>query len=147
MFLNNKLFQHGICNGTIGVITKVFDDDNVEVAFPTHENIVKINVQREITYFSINGIPASRMQFPIQNAFALTVHKTQSLTLPHSTVSVDGNMFAMGQIYMAMSRTPLWDSIDMLSFDFDCVKVDKNVIEEYRRLNFLSQKGLKETNW
>ena len=26
-----KLFEHGICNGTIGVITKVIDDDDVEI--------------------------------------------------------------------------------------------------------------------
>src|SRR5215213_4053735 len=127
MFLNNKLFEHGICNGTIGVITKVIDDDNVEVAFPTANNILKINVQREITYFTINGIPASRKQFPIQNAFALSVHKTQDLTLPHSTVSIDENMFATGQIYVVMSGAPSWDSLDILSFDFDCIKVDRHV--------------------
>ena len=33
-----KLFEHGICNGTIGVITKVIDDDNVEITFPTNGN-------------------------------------------------------------------------------------------------------------
>ena len=43
--------------------------------------------------------PASRSQFPIQNAFALTVHKTQCLTLPHTSLTVDENMFAAGQVY------------------------------------------------
>ena len=33
MFLNNKLYEHGICNGTIGVVTKIIDCENVEVAF------------------------------------------------------------------------------------------------------------------
>src|SRR5438270_4773638 len=94
MFLNNKLFEHGVCSGTIWVITKVIDGDNIEVAFPITDNIVKINVQKEITYFTVNGIPASRKQFPIQNAFALTVHKMQGLTLPHSTMSIDKCMFA-----------------------------------------------------
>jgi hypothetical protein len=53
-------------------------------------------------------------------------------------------MFAPGQIYVAMSRTPSWNSIDIYSFDFDALKVDKNVINEYRRLKLLNQKGLKE---
>jgi hypothetical protein len=144
MYLNNRLFEHDICNRTIGVVTKIVDDDNVKVAFPTTNNIVKINVQRTTSYFNINGIPASRCQFPIQNAFALTVHKTQGLTLPHSTLTIDENMFAAGQIYVAMSRAPSWNSMDILSFDFDCLKVDINVINEYRRLNCLNQKGLKE---
>ena len=31
MFLNNKLFDESICNGTIGVVTKMIDDENIEV--------------------------------------------------------------------------------------------------------------------
>ena len=142
MFLNNKLFEHNICNGTIGVITKVIDIDNVEVTFPTSGNITKINVQRCLANFEINGARASRYQFPLQNAFALTVHKTQGLTLPHVTLTIDENMFAPGQVYVAMSRAPSWDSLDIFSFDFDCLKVDMNVVNEYRRLNSLYQNGL-----
>ncbi|CAG8774315.1 101_t:CDS:1, partial [Dentiscutata heterogama] len=40
---------------------------------------------------------ASRQQFPLQNAFALTTHKVQGLTLPHITTSVDKTVFAEGQ--------------------------------------------------
>lgn len=68
MYLNNKFFEHDI--------SKVGDDNNVEVTFPTNDNIVKVNVQKTTSYFNINGIPASRSQFSIQNAFALTVHKS-----------------------------------------------------------------------
>ncbi|RIA93764.1 hypothetical protein C1645_818950 [Glomus cerebriforme] len=50
-----------------------------------------------IAYFNFNGAPARRTQFPLQNAFALTVHKTQGLTLPHATVLLDIQMFANGQ--------------------------------------------------
>ena len=80
----------------------------------------------------------------MQNASALTVHKTQGLTLPRATLTIDHNMFAPGQIYVAMSRASSWKSLDILHFDFDCLKVDVNVINEYKRLNFLNQKGLKE---
>ena len=74
----------------------------------------------------------------------MTIHKTQGLTLPHSTLTIDQNMFAPGQIYVAMSRAPSWDSLDIFDFDFDALKVDKNVINEYKRLKLLNQKGLKE---
>jgi hypothetical protein len=70
MFLNNKLFEHNICDGTIGVITKSIDHNNVKVTFPTNKNIVKINVQKTTTNFEINGIHALRHQFPLQNAFS-----------------------------------------------------------------------------
>ena len=88
-------FEHGICNGTIGVITKVIDDDNVEITFPTNGNIIKMNVQKITINFEINSTHVLRCQFPLQNAFALTTHKTQGMTLPHVTVTltIDENMW------------------------------------------------------
>ena len=40
-YLNNKLFEHNIYNGTIGMITKIIDDNNVEVTFPITEDTIK----------------------------------------------------------------------------------------------------------
>jgi len=47
MFLNNKMFDENICNGTVGVITRLVDDENVEVTFPTFDSIVKIWSRRK----------------------------------------------------------------------------------------------------
>jgi ATP-dependent exoDNAse (exonuclease V) alpha subunit len=138
----NKLFEHNICNGTVGVVTKSIDHNNVEVTFPTNENIVKINAQKTLRLMEC--MPKTRHQFPLQNAFALTVHKTQGLTLPHVTLTIDQNMFAPGQIYVAMSRAPSWDSLDIFDFDFDCLKVDRYVVDEYKRLKLLNERGLIE---
>jgi len=84
-------------------------------------------------FFTFNGMPAKRIQFPLQNAFALTVHKTQSITLPHSTLSLDESIFACGQAYVAMSRSPSWDKLDITSFNMNSIKTDKRVLEEYER--------------
>ena len=74
-------------------------------------------------------------QFPLQNAFALTVHKTQGLTLPHTTVSLDTSMFANGQAYVAMSRATSWHNLDITHFDITSIKADKDMmIKEYERL-------------
>jgi len=97
MFLNNKLFNDDICNGTIGIITNIINDTNVEVTFPTFTSINKVIVQKE---FQIDGKRASRQQFLPQNAFALTAHKVKGLTLPHVTTSIDETVFAEGQVYV-----------------------------------------------
>src|SRR5207244_9764281 len=104
MSLNTKMFDEDICNGTVGVITRLADGENVKVTFPTFDSMVKIVVQKETSYFEIDGKRASRKQFPLQDAFSLTVHKTQGLSLPHVTISIDENIFAEGQAYVALSR-------------------------------------------
>ena len=60
MFLNNKLFNKNICNGTIGVVTKMINDESVEVTFPILTSISKIIVQKETYHFEVDGKSASR---------------------------------------------------------------------------------------
>ena len=86
------------------MITRLVDDENVEVTLLTFDSMVKIVVQKETSYTEIDGKRASRKQFPLQNTFSLTVHKTQGSTLPHVTISIDENIFAEGQAYVTLSR-------------------------------------------
>ena len=73
MFLNNTLYENGICNGSIGIIIKIHNEEMIDVVFPTKTGLCYITVNKTVDRFNYNGQPA---QFPIQNAFALTAHKT-----------------------------------------------------------------------
>ena len=143
MFLNNTQFRHGLYNGSIGVVMKICDQENIEVAFPLTDGIKTFTIQKDTVFFTFNGMPAKRTQFPLQNAFALTVHKTQSITLPHSTLSLDQSIFACGQAYVAMSRSPSWDKLDITSFNINSIKTDKRVLKEYERLEEIYNKNIR----
>ncbi len=65
---------------------EIHSEESIDVAFPTKNGICYVTVNKTTDRFNYNRQPASRHQFPIQNAFALTVHKTQGLTLPDVTV-------------------------------------------------------------
>ena len=134
MFLTNKLFKEELCNGSIGVITKLVDENHIEVVFPINSGINQVVVEKITAYFNLNGAPAQRTQFPLQNAFALTVHKTQGLTLPHATVSLDEQMFANGQAYVAMSCAKSWQNLEIRSFNPNAIKVDNEMLIELDRL-------------
>jgi ATP-dependent exoDNAse (exonuclease V) alpha subunit len=113
---------------------EIHDEESINAAFLTKTGLCYITINKTIDRFNYNGQPASRRQFPIQNAFALTVHKTQGLTLPNITVSLDSQMFETGQSYVAISRAKTWDSLNIITLDRSAIKTDEQIIEEYKRL-------------
>jgi ATP-dependent DNA helicase PIF1 len=142
MFLDNSLFDRGICSGTTGVVTEV-DDDAVRIAFSCDGAINDTIVRRVTHYFTLNGARAQRTQFPLQNAFALTIHKTQGSTLPHITVPLDEQMFANGQAYVALSRVPAWNRLAISCLSRDAFRCDPAVMAEYARLETVYAHGIK----
>ncbi len=105
MFLNNTLYNNRVCNSFIDIIIKIHNKESIDVTFLTKNGLCYITVNKITERFNYNGQPASRHQFPIQNAFSLTVYKTQGLTLPYITTSLDSQMFTTGQVYVAISYT------------------------------------------
>jgi len=81
-------------------------------------------------HFIINGVIYSRTQYPIQNAFALTVHKTQSLSLPRITLSLDSSLFSTGQAYTALSRGTTLAGLSIAHLDHNAFIVDQNAVKE-----------------
>ena len=62
--------------------------------------------------------------------------------MPHVTISIDENIFAEGQVYVAMSRATSWNMIDILFFDYNQIKVPMAALQEYNRLTQIHSKSL-----
>ena len=132
MYLKNDLSEHKICNGTIGIITDVdLKKLEVRVAFSVMGGIVDINIKRDTTTFFIDGKPSSRCQFPLQNSYALTVHKTQGLTLSKVSLFLDNQIFSAGQAYVTLSRCPNWSNVYIAALNPSAFITDQSMIEEY----------------
>jgi ATP-dependent DNA helicase PIF1 len=71
---------------------------------------------------------------PILNAFALTIHKVQGLSLPSITLGLNKNIFSEGQAYVGLSRATTLDQLFLTQLDFDAIKADPEAIAEYTRL-------------
>jgi ATP-dependent exoDNAse (exonuclease V) alpha subunit len=89
-------------------------------------------------YFTINGIGYSRTQYPLQNAFALTVHKTQSLSIDNLSVSLDSSLFSVGQAYTALSRGTSLEGMSIMHLDRAAFMVDEEAVKE---------QGVLEARW
>ncbi|RUS19816.1 PIF1-like helicase-domain-containing protein [Endogone sp. FLAS-F59071] len=86
------------------------------------------------------GTTVFRTQLPLKLAWALTIHKSQGLTLDCVQLALT-NVFACGQAYVALSRCKSLKGIQLDEFTADCVKVDSKVkefAETYRIANLSS---------
>ena len=66
---------------------------------------------------------------------ALTVHKTQALTLPSITVSLDSQIFSPGQAYVALSRCTSWENVQLITLNRNAIITDQSMVNEYKRLD------------
>jgi len=68
-------------------------------------------------------IKASCTQLPLKLAWAITIHKSQGMTIDYLQIRLD-NAFEKGQVYVALSRGISMNQIQILTFDRQKIKND-----------------------
>lgn len=113
IFIKNDT-DHRWVNGTLGTVIGFDDDDEPKIFVRTEEGddvLVEPAAWSNMRYHfndkekKIEEEEIGRyLQYPIRLAWAITVHKSQSLTFKQVNIDFTGGVFAGGQTYVALSR-------------------------------------------
>ncbi len=119
-------FEAGYVNGTLG---RIVSFDNVD-GFPLIETLSGQRIKIEPTSWSVaedNKLLAEIVQVPLRLAWAITVHKSQGMSLDAAEVDLS-KAFVFGQGYVALSRVRTLAGLKVLGMSPTALRVDPKVV-------------------
>lgn len=141
MFVKNNPV-HDYCNGSMGEVIDFYDEDESGESLP----VVKLNDGRTLVVepetWSIDDAQgealASFSQIPLCLAWAITIHKSQGMTLDAAEIDLS-SAFELGQGYVALSRVKSLSGLKLLGMNQKSLRLDEFAQLANRRFLTLSK--------
>jgi len=126
MVTHNIDIEEGIINGTRGIIV---DMSNASIKIKlVNGNIIDINYHKYVS----DDNPLIECAFlPIKLAWAISIHKSQGMTIDALEIDLGDSIFANGQAYTALSRGRTMKSIKLVDVSKKSFKSSPAVIAFY----------------
>ncbi|WOE32356.1 MULTISPECIES: AAA family ATPase [unclassified Acinetobacter] len=139
MFVRNN-FDLGYINGSLGEVIG-FEDDDEYGCLPkvklTDGSILLVEPETWSVDNDAGKTIASFQQIPLRLAWAITIHKSQGMTLAAAEINLS-HTFEKGQGYVALSRLKCLDGLRLLGFNEQALELDSLAIKADRRFQELS---------
>ena len=121
MFIKNDPEGRWV-NGTLGTVSECLDKKKKHIKVKINNKTHKVEREEwnkvRFTYDEdsddvLEEVISSFKQFPIKLGWAVTIHKSQGLTLESCSVDLGAGAFATGQAYVALSRCKNLNSLNL----------------------------------
>ena len=125
VLLHNKFHdEHNLINGSRGVVVDFTADNEPIVQFKNVTLSIPLHTWEFCT--PENNLLYEITQFPLKLAWALTIHKSQGMTLDCVIIDIS-TVFEEGQAYVALSRVKSLDGLYIKNMDPTKINANKTV--------------------
>ena len=141
MFIKNDPEGRWV-NGTLGTVSECLDKKKKNIKVKINNKTHKVEREEwnkvRFTYDEdsdevLEEVISSFKQFPIKLGWAVTIHKSQGLTLESCSVDLGSGAFATGQAYVALSRCKNLNSLHLQrELKVSDALVDPDIIDFHR---------------
>lgn len=125
MLIKNLDTENGLINGSTGTILDILKTPIVQF-----DNGIKRNMTSEDFEIKLNGNTVVGKQIPLILAFAITIHKSQSLTLNNAILDLS-DCFTYHMVYVALSRVISLKNVYLKSFNHKKIMVHPEMATFY----------------
>jgi hypothetical protein len=132
-------FEKGYVNGSLGIVESCSQFEDPVVRLADGSSVV---IERATWRIEEEGtVKAEITQYPLRLAWAITVHKSQGMSL--DAIEVDlSRSFTPGMGYVALSRVRTLDGLTILGINETAFQVSPEVLEFDSELRMASQESV-----
>jgi len=139
IFIKNNL-EAGYVNGTTGTVESFSPIDKMPIVRTTDGRKIKLDLE-DWSLENDNGtVTATVTQVPLRLAWAITIHKSQGMTLDAAEIDLS-KTFETGQGYVALSRIKNIDGLRLMGLNSMALRVDPLILHVDDRIKMASQKA------
>jgi ATP-dependent exoDNAse (exonuclease V) alpha subunit len=135
MFVKNNP-EKGYINGTLGEVVD-YSDEGYPLVKTSQEDIIEATREEWSVNDERDRPLATYKQVPLRLAWAITVHKSQGMTLDAAELDL-GKTFERGQGYVALSRLRDIKFLKLINFNPLSLEVDPLALKADKRFQELS---------
>jgi ATP-dependent exoDNAse (exonuclease V) alpha subunit len=144
MYIKNN-FEQNYVNGTRGKVVGFSEGFQSRDKMPIVRlyNGKTVYTNYETWEIEENGkVKASLKALPLRLAWAITIHKSQGMSLDHAQIDLS-NTFSYGMGYVALSRVRTLSGITLVGFNPNSLAVDPEVLKLDKELRKHSEENIK----
>jgi hypothetical protein len=140
MFIKNNPEKYYI-NGTTGVVIDFSKDElKLPIVKLSSGYVIKVEYEDWTIENDKGKVQAKISQIPLKLAWAITIHKSQGMTLDAAQIDLS-KTFEVGQGYVALSRIKNIEGLKLMGFNDNALSVDPLILSIDSRIKQASKRA------